>query len=228
MGMGIDMNVLSAFYLTSPSLPIGAFAYSQGLESAIERGSVTDRASLAQWTNHYLIHGLARLDVPMIRRLYRAFAEGDACSVYALNKNVLAMRETREFYDEEVNLGRSLRRVICSQQPRLQLAELQWAVDHPNLSFLAGFALLGHGLELSEDLMVASLLWSWLDNQVTVACKAIPLGQTDAQGILLDGRATIQSIIDNKNVMDAPLSSLPGAALLSALHEEQYSRLFRS
>ncbi|MEE2788983.1 MAG: urease accessory UreF family protein [Myxococcota bacterium] len=222
------MKILSAFYLTSPSLPIGAFAYSQGLESAIERGHVTDRTSLTEWSTHYLRYGLARLDVPMLRRLYQAFERGDATEAEALNGEVLAMRETREFYDEEVNLGRSLRRVIRSQQSHLQLTDLQWAIDHPSLGFLAGFALLGHGLELDEEMVIASFLWSWLDNQVTVACKSIPLGQTDAQGVLLDGRATIKAILETPDTVDAQLSSLPGAALLSALHEEQYSRLFRS
>ena len=222
------MSVLSAFYLTSPSLPIGAFAYSQGLESAIEHQMVTDREGLDQWCRDYLIHGLARLDVPLLRRLYRALDEGDPSLVEALNQQVLAMRETRELYDEEVNLGRSLRRVIKSQQARLELSNLTWAVDHKRLGYLARFALLGHGLTLTEDMVIASFLWSWLDNQVMVACKSIPLGQTDAQAVLLDGRDTIQKIMDEPAVEETPLSSLPGAALLSALHEEQYSRLFRS
>ena len=226
--MRINMNVLSAFYLTSPSLPIGAFAYSQGLESAIEHRMVVDRESLDQWCRDYLIHGLARLDVPLLRRLYRALGEGDSSLVEALNQQVLAMRETRELYDEEVNLGRSLRRVIKTQQARLELSNLTWAVDHKRLGYLARFALLGHGLTLTEDMVIASFLWSWLDNQVMVACKSIPLGQTDAQAVLLDGRDTIQKVMDEPAVEETPLSSLPGAALLSALHEEQYSRLFRS
>lgn len=222
------MKVLSAFYLTSPSLPIGAFAYSQGLESAIEHQMVHDRESLDQWCRDYLIHGLARLDVPLLRRLYRALGAGDSSHVEQLNQQVLAMRETRELYDEEINLGRSLRRVILSQQARLDLSNLTWAVDHTRLGYLARFALLGHGLALEEDMVVASFLWSWLDNQVMVACKSIPLGQTDAQAVLLDGRETIQTIMDGPTAEETPLSSLPGAALLSALHEEQYSRLFRS
>ena len=226
--MRINMSVLSAFYLTSPSLPIGAFAYSQGLESAIEHQMVTDRESLDQWCRDYLIHGLARLDIPLLRSLYRALGEGDPSLVEALNQQVLAMRETRELYDEEVNLGRSLRRVIKSQQARLELSNLTWAVDHKRLGYLARFALLGHGLTLTEDMVIASFLWSWLDNQVMVACKSIPLGQTDAQAVLLDGRDTIQMIMDEPAAEETPLSSLPGAALLSALHEKQYSRLFRS
>ena len=226
--MHINMNVLSAFYLTSPSLPIGAFAYSQGLESAIERRIVFDRESLDQWCRDYLTHGLARLDVPLLRRLYRALGQGNMPLVEELNQKVLAMRETRELYDEEINLGRSLRRIIQSQQERLDLSNLTWAVEHTRLGYLARFALLGHGLTLKEDMIVASLLWSWLDNQVMVACKSIPLGQTDAQAVLLDGRDTIQMIMDEPAVEETPLSSLPGAALLSALHEKQYSRLFRS
>ena len=222
------MNLLSAFYLTSPSLPIGAFAYSQGLESAIERRLVFDRDSLEEWCRTYLLNGLARLDVPMLRRLYRAYTQGTPSLVEALNQDVLAMRETKELYDEEVNLGRSLRRVIRSQQSRLNLSKLQWAVDAKRLGYLSLFALLGHGLALDEEMVVASFLWSWLDNQVMVACKSIPLGQTDAQAVLLDSRSTIQMIMENPTTEEAHLSSLPGAALLSALHEEQYSRLFRS
>ena len=189
---------------------------------------VIDRESLDQWCRDYLTHGLARLDVPLLRRLYRALGEGNSPLVEELNQQVLAMRETRELYDEEINLGRSLRRVIQSQQARLDLSNLTWAVNHTRLGYLARFALLGHGLTLSEELVIASFLWSWLDNQVMVACKSVPLGQTDAQAVLLDGRDTIQKIMEASAVEETPLSSLPGAALLSALHEEQYSRLFRS
>ena len=189
-----------------------------------ERNCITDLAEDRDQGHQ----GLARLDVPLLRRLYRALGEGDSSLVEELNQQVLAMRETRELYDEEVNLGRSLRRVIQSQQTRLDLSALAWAVDHTQLGYLARFALLGHGLTLTEDMVVASFLWSWLDNQVMVACKSIPLGQTDAQAVLLDGRDTVQTIMDGHSVEETPLSSLPGAALLSALHEEQYSRLFRS
>ena len=225
MGQAIDQQ-LALLYLASPTLPIGSFAYSQGLEKAIELDVVSDQISLQAWCQDMLRFGLAELDLPMLSRLHAAFTEGDIAKLAGLNDEVMAMRETEELLKEECNLGSSLNRLLVTQNLCLTLAS-----QPSQRSFLYSFAHAAVALQMNTQQMQLGFLWSWLENQTAVACKAIPLGQSDAQAILLALRPLICELLDNQQGSDADhalYGSLPGQALLSALHETQYSRLFRS
>lgn len=214
---------LALLYLASPTLPIGSFAYSQGLETAIDRGLIGCRESLESWCRDTMSLGLARLDLRFLEQLHGAVNERADSRAEELNARVLASRETMELYNEEVNLGQSLRRLITTQG---------LAVENSNLphkpAFLTAFAYAACALGLNATDMKIAFLWSWLENQTVVACKSIPLGQTDAQALLLSLRTLIIELVDEKSTTNILEGSLPGQALMSALHETQYSRLFRS
>lgn len=214
---------LALLYLASPTLPIGSFAYSQGLETAIDREIVGCKVSLEDWCRDAMTLGLARLDLSFLESMHGAIQGKDTAQIAELNKRVLASRETLELYNEEVNLGQSLKRLITTQG--ISVAEMALP-ERP--SFLLGFAYAAFALGLDVCDMKIAFLWSWLENQTAVACKAIPLGQTDAQALLLSLRSVIMSLVKRGLDQDCPEGSLPGQALMSALHETQYSRLFRS
>jgi urease accessory protein len=215
---------LALLYLSSPTLPIGSFAYSQGLEKAIENELVTDKQTLKAWCEDALRFGLARLDLRYLSHLHEAFKQADYARLNYLNAEVLASRETSELLQEEINLGGSLDRLL-----RLQSLSIDSAYALKKKSFLYSFAHAAIALEMRIPQMHLSFVWSWLENQTAVACKAIPLGQTDAQAVLLQSRALIKVLIDEQPSSSEPIfGSLPGQALLSAMHETQYSRLFRS
>lgn len=214
-------NMLGLLYLASPTLPIGSFAYSQGLEKAIENEVVKDRTSLLRWCEDFITIGLAHLDLPLLRRINHALLNTDQQQLEAVNALVFASRETSELHMEEVNLGQSLKRLIRTQELVVEQINLP---EKP--SFLVGYAWAARALNLSEDELEMAFVWSWLENQTAVACKAIPLGQTDAQAILLALRPTITNIVGAEST--ELYGSLPGQVLFSAQHETQYSRLFRS
>lgn len=214
-------NMLGLLYLASPTLPIGSFAYSQGLEKAIDANLVHDKDSLLTWCRDFMSIGLAQLDVVLLAQIYRAVHDRDQSVLDELNTKVFATREAEELYLEERNLGQSIKRLITTQGFVLEDLQLP-----SNPSFLLGFAWLAVALELSTDEMKTAFLWSWLENQTAVACKAIPLGQTDAQSILLALRQLVTELISSSD--EELFGSLPGQVLLSVLHETQYSRLFRS
>ena len=214
-------NMLGLLYLASPTLPIGSFAYSQGLEKAIDANLVHDKDSLLTWCRDFMSIGLAQLDVVLLAQIYRAIYDRDQLVLDELNTKVFATRESEELFLEERNLGQSIKRLITTQG--FVLEDLQLS---SNSSFLLGFAWLAFALELSIDEMKTAFLWSWLENQTAVACKAIPLGQTDAQSILLALRQLVTEFISSSP--DELFGSLPGQVLLSVQHETQYSRLFRS
>ncbi len=214
-------NMLGLLYLASPTLPIGSFAYSQGLEKAIENEIVKDKASLFRWCEDFISIGLAYLDLPLLRQIQQTIRETNQQTLEEINNVVFASRETSELYMEEVNLGQSLKRLISTQGLTIEDISLP---DKP--SFLVGYAWAACALQLSQEELETAFLWSWLENQTAVACKAIPLGQTDAQSILLALRPSIIKVVGSAST--ELYGSLPGQVLFSALHETQYSRLFRS
>lgn len=220
------MDQLALLYLASPALPIGAFAYSQGLEQAIERGIVSDRESLMAWAREVIEHGLAELEGPLLLALSEAVDSKDERALNHFNDLVFACRETQELYEEERYLGQSLGRLLKTQDllPKTGITLPQQA------SFLAAYALAGKAMGLAPQSLLLGFMWSWLENQVTVSCKTIPLGQTDAQKVLLGLRPLIAQQVSQIVAADYDFkgASLPGQAMLSALHEVQYSRLFRS
>ena len=214
-------NMLGLLYLASPTLPIGSFAYSQGLEKAIEDGLVQDRDTLKQWCFDAMRLGLSKLDLVLMTDLYKAISDNDVEALAALNDLVFASRETKELLAEERNLGQSLKRLLITQ------SLLPGGFDLPPLpSFLCGYTLAGISLNLQIEEVKTAFLWSWLENQTAVATKAIPIGQTDAQSILLEGRNLISELA--KAGSGPLMGSMPGQVMMSALHETQYSRLFRS
>lgn len=210
--------------LASPALPVGAYSYSQGLEAAVEAGVVRDAASARRWVEDILDLAVARMEAPLFLRLCQAWRVGDAAAVARWNVLFLASRESAELRAESAQMGYSLVRL---------LGELGEGVDPgawDEISFPAAFAHAVACWNIEPADALIAYLWCWVENQVMAAVKAVPLGQTDGQKMLfaLGGRlpevAALAATLD-----DEALSNLaPGLAILSARHETQYSRLFRS
>ena len=214
-------NTLGLLYLASPTLPIGSFAYSQGLEKAIDEGRVHDRHSLEHWCLDVMQLGLAQLDLVLIGQTYHAIALKNVDTIARCNEEILASRETAELYQEEVNLGQSMRRLMITQGLMLE------GIDIPNKpSFLCCYTMAGVSLGLDLISIKTAFLWSWLENQTAVACKSVPLGQSDAQRIILAARSKMGALVKDEST--EAFGSMPGQVMASALHETQYSRLFRS
>lgn len=211
--------------LVSPALPIGAFAWSQGLESAFELGWVSDERSLEAWVHGVLDDGLTRCDLPVLARVMRAWEAGDAASLAYWNDWLQANRETRELLEEERHLGAALVRLLGNLELLPTTPSLP---ESPGYVVMFGLAAWRRGIDEKEALL--GFAWAWLENQLAVACKALPLGQTSAQRIIERMRPGLaDAVAAASRLPDDDLGpALPGLALASALHETQYSRLFRS
>lgn len=229
-GQGDDLALLGLLQLVSPALPIGAFAFSQGLESAFELGWVTDEATLGEWLDGVLEDGLTRCELPALARLYAAWAEGDDAALAEWDAWLAANRETAELVAEDSRLGASLARLLES----LGLLPPSPSRESPSLPPGAGyvtvFAWTAHARGVPRRQALLGFAWAWLENQLAVACKALPLGHTAAQRLVERLRPALVAAVDQALTLeDADLGpALPGLALASALHETQYSRLFRS
>src|ERR1700687_3221329 len=103
--------LLRLCHLVSAALPVGAYAYSQGLEYAVHAGWVRDEATTLGWLQGLSLHGVGTLDLPLLLRLHRAWSAADMPAVRHWNAQLIAARETSELRAQELHLGRALARV---------------------------------------------------------------------------------------------------------------------
>jgi urease accessory protein len=221
-----DIAFLRLLQLASPTLPIGAFAYSQGLEQAVELGWVHDEASALAWISGVVTEVLPRLDVPVLAALHEAWSLGDLARVRALSQFLHACRESAELGAEDRQLGAALARVLSGLG--IERAE-PWIAD-PDATFVTLLGLAACHFDLPVKGAALGFLFSWLENQVAAATRLVPIGHIAAQRLLSRVLVALPDAVNRGlSVPEAALGFLaPGLAAASALHETTYSRLFRS
>lgn len=215
--------------LASPTLPIGAYSYSQGLERVVEDGVVRDAASARAWIVDLLELVVARAEAPIAWRLLEAAQRCDWPQFSSWNAVFRASRETAELRAETEQMGGSLAKLAA--ELGLIDAQTRGIVDALSPTTLpAAFALAAHGFGIPPRAALIAYLWAWLESQVLAAVKLVPLGQVAGQRLLASLGAAIPAVVETAtSVADDELSTFaPGLALASARHETQYTRLFRS
>ncbi len=221
--------LLHLLQLASPSLPIGAYSYSQGLEVAIESGAVSDESSARHWIVAYLHQVVARFEAPVLWRLLGAFSTNDSAAIRDWTEVFVAARDTAEFRAETIQMGYSLAKLVADLKiaDADLLAALQSQSEIPLPTALACAAV---ALQVPHEAVMLGSLFSWAENQVLVCVKSVPLGQVSGQRLLLSLRPELElAASEAQGLRDDELSSwAPGLSLLSMQHEVQYSRLYRS
>ena len=221
--------LLHLLQLSTPSLPIGAYSYSQGLEPALESGLVHDEASARDWIAQALQLVVARFEAPVLWRLLQAFEHNDANAVQLWTERFLAARDTAEFRAETVQMGYSLGKLLAELNlPRPELLALLQSL--PEVPLPTALACAAVALDIPHEAAMLGMLFSWAENQVLVCVKSVPLGQVAGQRLLLSLRLALESAAQTaQSLPDEEFSNWsPGLSLLSMRHEVQYSRLYRS
>jgi urease accessory protein len=227
--MSAPATLLRLMWLASPALPVGGFGYSEGLEAAVDAGLVRDEPTAADWLADQLELVLARADLPVLAAAVHAWAEPTPATA-ALNDWVRITRETAELRLQSEQMGRSLaewlRQGEHAGDPRI--AALGALAPAPTWPVAFGLAAALAGAAPREALLAFG--FSWAENMVQAAIKAVPLGQTAAQRILARLVNAMPATVEAALVRprDAWQAFAPGLAILSSRHETQYSRLFRS
>jgi urease accessory protein len=218
--------LLRLLHLVSPSLPVGAFTYSQGIEWAVEAGWIRSADELQAWLRDQMHNAVATLDLPLLARLHAAASAGDPGATERWIEWLLAARETAELRAEEANRGRALADLLVAWG-------LPGATDwKPVLarSQAAGFAFAAVTWGIPPREAALGYAWGWLENLVLAAVKIVPLGQTRGQQVLARLIAEVPPLVERALEMDDGEigASSPALAIASGAHETQYTRLFRS
>ena len=228
--MNASLQLARLLQLASPALPVGAYTYSQGLEWAVESGIIRDETTAGRWIGDLLDHGIGRFEAPLVAALMAAWTTGDLAEVDCLNAEFLASRESAELQAETAQMGFSLRRLLRDLRDD-NLAVLAQTVEAiPEVAFPTVWAGIAAAWRIDPDAALTAYLWSWAENQVMAALKAVPLGQAAGQRSLARLAAKIPPVVVDatKRPKNGWSNFTPGFAIACACHETQYSRLFRS
>lgn len=222
--MTTDAVLLQLLWLASPALPVGGFSYSEGLEPAVDAGLVTDETQAGDWLVQQLQLTLARSDLPVVAGALQAWRTHDDERIAALDAWVLRTRETAELRQQTQQMGRSLVEWLKAVHP-----DLAQRAPRP-LTYPVAWALAASQSPAGTRDVLIAFAFGWAENMVQAAVRAVPLGQSAGQRILGRLAAGIPAAVDHAlSVGDGERQAFaPMLAILSARHETQYSRLFRS
>ncbi|MEO8937084.1 MAG: urease accessory UreF family protein [Burkholderiaceae bacterium] len=209
--------------LSSATLPVGAYSYSQGLETAIadERLRTPDEVERAIGDVLRLV--IARYEAPVWWRLRAALDHNDNQAFARWNEDFLATRETAELRAETLQMGYSMIELMrgLAMPVDIEIDAWTWPAAH---------ALASRTWRIAPRSALNGYLFGWLENQVLAGMKALPYGQLAGQRMMHALRPALAEVVASASEFpdDALSTQAPGYAITSARHESQYSRLFRS
>ena len=238
--------------LASSNLPIGSYTYSQGVESAIESGLIFDEASTLIFMQDYLVLAAIGYELPILGLVMLALGQGNDALAATLAHDYHASLESKEFVLESQQLAQAMVSWLN------EVLSLGIPAEIPEDGYLPLFAHIAQHWQLPLAQAMTTYGFAQLENMILAAVKTVPLGQMAGQRILWQLQSELGAQVDAvsanvQHAFDTLMASsdslddqdvqqlcqnlyeilnisnnLPNLAILSSMHEEQYSRLFRS
>ena len=214
----------------SPAFPVGAVAYSHGLEAAVEKGLVTDADGLGDWIGFLLDYGSARADAGFFVLAWHAVREGREDDFISISERAAAQRGSAELALENTAQGEAFLLMIGKAWGALGSGHWQSLLREHRIA--AGYpiavATAGALAEIPPAQSLTAYLSGFVANVTSAALRLIPLGQTDGQKVISALENTVTAAVE-RALADPDISGAAiGLDLLSISHETQYTRLFRS
>ena len=210
--MSDDATLLLTQWL-SPAFPVGAFAYSHGLETAIVDGRVTTASDLQAWLEDICTQGAGRSDSVLLAAAHRGEVQQADAMARALAPSAERLQET-----------------ILQGQALCETLNAVWSLDLPPLPYPVALGAAAARMDVPLDLTARMYLHAFLSNLTSSAVRLIPLGQTDGQRVLRALAPTIAKTAEA--ALDTPLDAITSASfaadIASMRHETLSTRIFRT
>ncbi len=223
-----EQSLLLLLQLCNSSLPLGAYSYSDAIETLVAKNIIHNSETLKTWLINELKYGSIRVEIGIFIRVYNSFLAHDYQKISYCNDWLSANRESQELRQQSWQIGNNLVRLInaleSSHNPH-------FVVLFPKPCNRAiAFSLITAHWQIPLNQSRLGYIHNWLNNLISVGIKLIPLGQTEGQKILLEINQQLISITEEiMTIKDEDLASCSwGLSLASMQHETLYSRLFRS
>jgi urease accessory protein len=225
-----SLALLKLLQLTSPALPVGAYSYSEGLETLIDRGLINDAPSLGGWLAESLAIGAIAIEVSALIDAHQSWIDRNFDRLNYANDWLSAMRESYELQQQNWQMGRSLLKLLQNLHPEDSDYHSILSRLDSECNFAIAFAIAAGSWRIDSHTAAVGYLHSWAGNLIGAGVKLIPLGQTAGQQLLLNLAPQIIATAEAafRSPFDRVYACSWGLALASANHETQYSRLFRS
>lgn len=217
MATATDLDLLTLAQWLSPAYPVGAFAYSHGLERLVHSGAVHDAASLRDWLRDVLEHGAGWSDALFLIAAWQAESRAAVTDIDDMARAFAGPAERR---CETTQQGAA----FCS------VTAAVWDVALNDLTYPVAIGCAARHARLPLEPTVRMYLHAFISNLASAAQRLMPMGQTAAQGVIRDMAqlCTHQA----RSALDADPSDLSGIAFLSEIaamqHETQQPRIFRT
>lgn len=226
----LTSKLLYLLQLSSSSLPVGAYSYSESLESLVDAHIISNATELQTWLKHSLSYGSIRIEVAIMQRAYQAVINDNLTGLNYWNNWSTAARETDELRRQSWQMGQTLINLFLSLNPGVEKLEKIAVICGDNCNFNVAFGVAAAYSEIDLEATTIGYLYSWISNLISAGVRLIPLGQTMGQKLLLEIHPHIITTTEEiTNLADDDLSSFSwGLSLASMHHESLYTRLFRS
>jgi len=228
-----SLQLIQLLQLCSANFPLGSYSYSQGIEWAVNQGWISDYFETADWIGELINGSLGEQELPLLSLLFDAFSKNDISEIDRLTAHAIACRETRELREEERHRAYAMSTTLAGLDVPVSDSLAPFMIR----TQLAGFAHVAVHWQMDRHDLLSGYAYSWVESQVYAALKLVPLGQSEAQQILVSvadllanivGRVADRNHSYQEDPTPCPVYSNPAVAFASASHETQYSRLFRS
>jgi urease accessory protein len=222
-----DLHTVLTWF--SPSYPIGSYAYSHGLEYAVEEGLVKDPQTLLGWIRDLLFFGTGYNDSIIINSIYDSVANDNCVEFDYISQIANAIKPTKEIalesYQQGVSFKNILMDVYSNSNLTFYLNRLADCITYPSVVGVAGGI-----FEVEKKLLLHSYLHAFTSNILSAALRIMPIGQTEIQKIIFQMKGNVEEMT-NKS-LGLSLSDLGSSVFISdwasSKHQNQYTRLFRS
>lgn len=211
--------------------PSGGYAYSSGLEAAVQGGAVKDSAQLARYVEDLLRGGLSRREAVAVAVAHKASMTGKSQPALAIDVELDAMKMGLESRMASRQMGRQVIRVAAEQfedDAALQQfhAKIEEGQTPGHLPVCVGLTLAACGWTRQET--VGAYLYQTAVGLVSAAMKLLPIGQREGQRLLAQWSPLFTQLSRNAASMSAMVSWSPVQDIYAMRHSTLESRLFRS